>query len=698
MTIAVVCLLLLSQTPHVAIDSDAIRSGDLVRELSRQTGARLACDEVVADEPLVADFKDRSLDQVLPKIATLVGGEWVENEGVRTLTRSIGLRVRLEREEDERVRDLWARTLAKALDEAAKTPKFDDRAAKRLVDTRWLDESPSASVEIANLSTANPFAIAVVRLLDAYGPVKLAKLQVGERIVFSDAPTRMQILFPPRVRKLADELRRVLGLMQDAKLQMGPGQLTIYGDLPQLGGGNLRQYGKTVIALRKTGLASAAYTITMVDRAGAALLTDSSQFPNYVRSFFGVYKGEGKALDLDDQVRASTKIASDLGYASAGGSTIKLPDGRMASYGFSVSKAESEGKPEDRGLAPILSDPVTHDPVGLFFGPIARQVAARRGEALLATLSDKSLVLLGRDLNRTLKTDGDFMAFLRQTQVDEAARIPVASVEEEDGWLVIQPYFAVAARADRFDRVAAKNFVARVERAGAATLADAMIYVRTAPTERTYGSLDVILMSHAVPSVERASIERVLESPAKFLSELAPGQWKSLESGMPFGSIPAPQRQTIAEWVFWSPSAGRSTPTALDSPLTHEPTEIYPRGIPLEAPVRLVITEEPALIAHSTNGRNYGLTLHSLAFQEGMNGEFPMSDAQRRVYELFRPAVRRDYRIELSLPDGEPATRQTAEYAPAPNTQFVARDHLPQSLRHQMEQAAKDLQGPPPGR
>src|SRR3712207_545206 len=103
-------LLALALTCSVGVDTltcrfDAIRTDALIQELAKQSGRALACDAMLAAEPVVADFADQPLDAVTKQLAWVVGGEWVKRGETLVLTRPNALRLQQAREEDQKVRE-----------------------------------------------------------------------------------------------------------------------------------------------------------------------------------------------------------------------------------------------------------------------------------------------------------------------------------------------------------------------------------------------------------------------------------------------------------------------------------------------------------------------------------------------------------------------------------------------------------------
>ncbi|MER3413665.1 MAG: hypothetical protein C4341_05405 [Armatimonadota bacterium] len=58
--------------PTVTHQANAVRAGDLVRSLSDQSGISLAVSPALESEPVITEFRDRPLDEVLDALALVV--------------------------------------------------------------------------------------------------------------------------------------------------------------------------------------------------------------------------------------------------------------------------------------------------------------------------------------------------------------------------------------------------------------------------------------------------------------------------------------------------------------------------------------------------------------------------------------------------------------------------------------------------
>jgi hypothetical protein len=677
-----VALALLAE-PLVSFHADAVRTGALVESLADQSGRKLTFSPAVADEPVVADFSNVPLNDVLSRIALVVGAEWIaENDELR-LTRTSALIARQQREERERIVSAWKEVLDAGEKEVNELTKFDEDQARKFADLlKRLEEDDSM---MSTLQLENPTNRAAALLLARIGAQAISSLAIGERVVYSDHPTPMQRSFPPGSIAILNDLRQSAKWLKDAAAIR-----SIYSGLIRLGTGNFSQYGKTVLAVARTGLLRLSYSILVVDRQGEGIAFGSGTIPGFYRTLYAPRSERGPRLELTNEILLSAKIASQAGVAMASGMPLQLPNGKVIQVSSWRTLSERDDVPLDRGMGRILSDPVTYDPIGLYFGKLLRQVAKNDRVAVLGTVGDDSLFDFARELITFGSfTQSAFLEFLEQKNVPNAARAPYAEIKRDDGWLIVQPYLPVYARSTRFDRLAARELIQALQSKQYASADDGVRYVSKSAHAIGIRSIDKILISHATPSVDQTSIDGILRTPAEFFAAAGPEIWRTiLNRSIPYSRLSTNLRNILHQWVYWSTQLATDVSMNFDvageSPLAKEPTEAFSNGIPGDSIVEIEVIELPAVIAKSTTGHYFNMSVYSWAYD---------SENPTRAYEGFRPATQFCYLITLSLPGGRKATRTMIETVPRIGSTFVSREQLPQELLRAYEQANAILRG-----
>lgn len=694
----------------VSFASDAVRVDALLEDLASQTGLELRCDAGVGATPVVAQFHERPLDEVLALLGKVVDAEWDVQGGVRRLSRSGELRLKQEREEAKRMAALVDRQVRQALAEVDALPELDRAEADRIVDRYRLAEMTSAAqqAEFVRMSTTSPVRRAAVRLLAAVDPQKLATMRIGERLVFSDVPHPSQLRLPSTSKQPLKALREECRTLLAARERLGE-QLRAkanFGGLPEIGPGTLEAcYGKTILACTRTGLGRFRLTLLVTDRNGSGILTGATDMPSRMAALFTPYTQTGKPLEISDTMEKLAFLRRDIGYAAASSGTgVRLPDGSTARRQFAITASESEGLPPDLGLGAIFSDPRRWDPLGYAFGPLLRQVASAQGKPLLATISDEALfaLLLAVSFKQIATHDG-LEQLLAQTQIEEGARTPYAAVVEQEGWLAYKPWLPVAARKQRIDRTALRELIARIRAEGALLLEDAIAYSAKAPAKPGFTSLDSMILVHAVPEVDRQSIESLIGADAlPLLASMTSSQLARAAEGVLVRELGPEQKEWIRRWAFeqYPYNAGLlGTPReggmrAVDL----EPTEIFPNGVPLDSGFLIERTQAPAVLAAAKSGWRFAFDLDGMGYQESLGPRGQLVGVTfDREFTSYRPAVRTRTTVRLRIPGRTEMTSVVSETRPAPGSKHGPRDALPKNLLDRIDLVRKAFGGGAPG-
>ena len=353
---------------------------------------------------------------------------------------------------------------------------------------------------------------------------------------------------------------------------------------------------------------------------------------------------------------------------------------------------------------------MTYDPVGFVFGRLIRQVASTEKLSLIATLPDSALFRLGSEAAfGRMRTQGDFFEFLTQSNAPASFRTPYSEIERRDGWLLAKPAYPSFARAERFNRAAARDMIRAVQARGAAAVEDAVEYVGKTPFTPNITSVDKIMLSHATPTIDRGGVEGILQPPIDFFASMGSGGWRqSMGQTIPFSRLTPRLKNLVEQWVYWSGTLRSRSEVRFmpedarrPSPLLSEPTEVLPNGIPSDAPIHIEAKEIPAVIARSKSRHLFNLSIYSLAWFETGHGrpDLDGENVQPRVYDSFCPAVQRLYTVTIQLPGNLKESRTLVETVPIPGTSEVKRENLPESFLNGIQEAKEllDRRMRPPG-
>ncbi|MBX7135666.1 MAG: hypothetical protein K1X67_23610 [Fimbriimonadaceae bacterium] len=689
-----VCLLALAGTltvdAVVTVQADALTTRALVQALASQSGQKLECDGLLAKEPLCVDFEGQPLEDVMTNLALVVGGEWKEDRGIRTLTRTSKVRKQLQDEQAKSVAETFSNMMKKAKAEVDKLPPFDQATAKRDVDTRWLNELDQAAFTQANrqVSMTNLAYRTGILLIDRIGPASLAQMAVGARIVYTDLPTKVQTPFPKGCAPLLKGLLDGAALMLQEKRVLGNAPVSRFGEMPQIGTGDLAQYKKSLFAVRRNSQLSFTFELAAFDAAGDTIIECEWRHPSASVRLAGALPGKGEPLVLTDRLKNLSNLTSDVGAAWASGRPYTRPDGSTTSLSNYMSMSESQKMPGDWGVGAIISDPVKNEPLGYVFGPLMRQAAKAVKKPMIASVSDGTLFSFCQGLNMgAMKTADDVLALLAQSHVPEEARVPFARVISSDDWLLVRPAQLLSAQAARFDRMAARDFMQAIKAKGGAQFEDTLAYVRKSGMPAGFASLDVVLISHANPSVEASSVTRMLNSPMELLMRLDGfGNDKAT-----FARLTPEARAVIEQWVYSDPSFRRELGGGFPGAkrMASEPTEVFPNGIPPDTEIEISTRRDHALVGTAESGYVFSMQPEDFAWHESMGGKSPFGGEDRppRKFVSFRAAQQRDVTVKVHFSESLVTTRTLREVLPVAGSAFGPYDALPKDLKERINEA-----------
>ncbi|MEW5884022.1 MAG: hypothetical protein AB1725_07350 [Armatimonadota bacterium] len=675
-------LAILSLGPTVTHQANAVRVGDLVASLAEQSALPLDCSPALATEPVVTEFRDRPLEEVLDALAWVVGAEWEEREGRRTLVRSSSLRARLEREEREMRARWWRAYLDEQLtqhgDEDIEVrlrrfvQMYQEFTSSEPQGVDWLTSSRS-------LAAANPIEGLVFELLDAIGEEELAGLEAGDRVVYSDNPTPMQRQLPRSARRALARLALVV-----RSLGSPDGWRSRSSSLPRVIAPDA-EYGKTLLILRGITPYGMRPRIVVASSDGRVMMEQEVLIPP---PLYTPLEGGGAELQVSSVMRLFARLQQDAGYAMASGGAWTTPEGRREILSYGISHAEKEGIRPDFGFGPILRDPVAHDPTGVVLGSLLRQCAVAMDRPLVAAAPDDAVVALGRRLViGAVGSAGQLIAFLSSGSFAYCERA-------QSEWLLLRPAPPVSGRV-RFSRDAAKRFISTMDDSKQPTLEAAMRYVSERPGLPSLGALDRILISHSVTTVDRAAIEVLLTRPVELLAVLGVSGRSALQrQPVPFARLDPIARDIIHRWTFRADRAGDHwAPPDEDRIAASEPTERYPHGVPADTLVSLEVSRVPGFIATTRGGYLHNLSLYEVAMLE--------AEAMRvgsPEFALLLPAQEVQYVVRVEYPDGVIVEHRTQETVPQTGAAAVPRDRLPEALRRRLDDLRAYFRGGTQGR
>lgn len=700
LSFAIVSLLMSQTGANVSFAADSVTVGELVKDLARQSGTRLAVTATVAPEPVVVQFEARPLDEVRTRLAESIGAFWIDQGGVLTLSRPTALVTDQARQERRQMANHFTRLLDARLAAFEKAGPFTRAEADKLVDRyRLVDMKPDDLMnEQGRMANDNPLTRATIRALRTVDPTRFIQMRVGQRIVFSDFPTAAQSPLTAKGREAFAVLRKEIALMEEAKVALGSPkkQFINFAGLPVVGPAKAKDpYGKSLLIVQRYGPMDFRYELTQVAKDGRRLSTASGYFPDLQARWGLALPKTGIPIKPTNDAVAFGQLEIRGGGVSMGSSQrIDLGNGKFVWAGFWIPFEEESDEDPAAVIRPKLIDPVRYDPLGIVAGSLLRQIATRRKQPLMATLGDDTLKGLARQIGGPgVETEEALWTVLLQSSVEEAHRVPLAKVVEGSDWIDVRPYFPVSARTNRFDRRAVRDLIAEVRKEGALTLAAAARYGKR--IRRT--GLDYLYAVNGDAAVGASEVGGIFNAAMPFLIGLSGPQWERLREDAPLVSqLSSDQRELVRQWLYEdlvSSYRDREERTSKNPmqvghlPLTMEPTELFPTGPPVGLRVAIERTEAARILAQSTQGLRFSMDPASLGLFEGMVKDPAKNPkAARRSLSAYRPATQISYSVKLRFAPEDEMVISASETRPVPGSKFGLRSSLPEAVLKEVDQ------------
>ena len=469
------------QTSAVTVTTGLGSVESTLEAVGRAMNKPLRATPRVAGFSLMVRVENVAPNDLLTRIADVVGGEWRQDGDTLVLSSDAGLETRLGRQLDPKRVAVVAARLATMVSQT-EALQFDEAFAKgqraegqKLFGSMMAgggaeDFNPGKFLS-SSLMTQSPATKAIAQILAKIGPEPLAGMRLGDRVVLALAPTRAQGRLPAGseaiVRRFLSENAALVTAMKNTAPNDGSFDLMgmMAGGLGGLGGGPTPAAGPEALGFAHLELTLAAGTIAAqlkaFDRDGAPIGNGLA--------IIDLPSPEPAPLPRDDpgEPLSVTPLGSEWGakYRAIAEGTVS-PQNGFAAIGAMFSKAgvEERNRAFAKGLSPELRTFLTsldvRQPAEPLFTPVA---AALRGN-LVATVPDDGLVTLAGIVTDPKATTTTALRDLRAANA--------YSVVQKDGWTVVGAATPARLREAFADRVPLANLTRAVMASGYPRLAD----------------------------------------------------------------------------------------------------------------------------------------------------------------------------------------------------------------------------------
>jgi len=649
------------QTGTVSMIIPAAPVTAVLKQLSKLTGQQYEARGDVGDEIVVLRVTDAKVEDLLPRLAEVTGGEWRMASDVHVLVASPAFekRERAEMAEDERARIQKSfRDLNKQFE---RFPAFDRRAALDIVKKidvdiagyqRFTNDVPPPS-DLAARQDGMPAQRLLVRLIQAIPISDFIDLPDGAKVVYSSRPNRMQRSLPSSSESLISQFVAEEGAWEEsgrsAKLASG-----LVLDLPVLP----KDFKVNLAFNDWEGGPGASADLTIFDSAHKVFVTANIRLDGWDESVGRknltpptAKPGERRVEEGPDADELRSLVQRDIRNPI---SDAKVRANLMAKW------------------RPKLTDPAQFEPLAYVPGALWQKLAEARNVNFVANAFEQS--------------------FSSYADHYEGPRTPSTILErldckiiEENGWLTMRPQYLLDNRLDRIDRPAVGLLLRASLQAGGVTIADAADYMayhskRFGLLAWDGGYLTAFFRGAGPTSIFSTLVRR---DELRLYGLLSPQQRSQLrQRPLRLSELSQPAKQHLQRLVYWNSWASDEE--------TGDPTELLPNGIPNDGQLTLASEVTETLVQPYINGQPMSDRNYSPRSASRLGQQFgrPSNSAESLSWNRFN--VLTGHRLNFRI-DYAPGIFKTFDLYEVldPHRPSVTYDQLPADFRAEVEKAKK---------
>ncbi|MCC7433177.1 MAG: hypothetical protein IT363_00720 [Methanoregulaceae archaeon] len=701
----------------VTLSVSARPVGEVLAEVSRQTGIKLEAGNSVRGIPLFIEVKDMPTKVFLERLLKITDAEWDRREDTLILTRGNN---RVRQAIDAEIRDRTPRVaeaIKKYLEQNKQREDWSDSAVQERIkrDLEMREQlrrqigDGASMISTMSTSSASPGTLILHEALRRIPASAFASVMPGKRLVYSTAPNPLQKALPynaaPSIEQFIAIQNRVAAAMEAAG--GNPADRRVSTDLANRGA--VQRIAELIVSIqRMTDGEGFSVTAFLVDPQGDIVAQPMAWIAPVAVGAGSAPSGADQSVTLgtDSQALIALMRAGQAQTMQMGGAEVRMVFSAGAGATTSIS-SNSSRLPVPPGLAEKLSQPTKTDPLSWVVGELLTGLAEKTGKGLMATVPDSALGQLAlASGSNSLNTK------ILWTQANLGLQIG----GDDHGWLIHPRLFAVADR-QRVDRAELERLI-----------------------ESSHGLDDTARYATAMSGAwGLSSLDR------HWIKALAYPAFRQLDDGQRrpylklFGHMPAnsrrprngsmrlavnqlpPAARAVAEDILLGATGpmiigegmmtvamemgGGGNRPRVPAIMSRESTEAFPNGIDGRAQLEIGIEHEEVLYAVDSQGLGDFVSPRDLGFRLGVPPgtpgfstpsyrEFLIADSQRIRMQLNAGPIPRGpvYLDDWSL--RKPQTKYTLDTLPARTKEQIERG----------KEAAKNIRigsftgAPPPNR
>lgn len=600
-----------AQSKPISYTAVAGPASRVLPELGKVLGENLMTTPAVADEVIVLRLKEVSGREALDRVAKALNATWSREEAGLRLVRT-PTQVRDEERTRLAQRTEQARAmLAAQAQQVAKMAPWSEPTARRLAEQLEEARQMAGSFDrnqftrVQTLDNQTPVKRLAMRVAALLDPVELAKIEIGQRVVFSSRPTRVQRPLPAAVSAAIPKFVEEQALWARA--------------------------ADGVVNPQRNGYFSEGAIFTRpADRVGKLLVAvNRNEFSSgsiQVRVILGDVDGDSTLA------RATTTLQAGPGTQAVFNQVVQNPEGTPYAFTFSPdtqamidafrpvvgAAGQTELKPLPAPVLAQLLQPEQRDPLSFATSEILLQAVEQENRNLVAVMPDFAYGI-GLVMSAGKITPSSLRIIARELGL---------TIEDAPGWMSIQPSDPISARRSRIDRRALGTFVRSVHQKGRSTLEDRAAFALGLPRDQQATWLAMTTV--ALVQARRDGMDGFDRDMLRFYGSLTPAQKGTLASNgkVSLQSLTPVQVEALDAIVYASERNSLRVQRArvpsdqapiLADGFENEPTELVPNGFTIEASFTMKTQQEtvaqPVTRDPNTPARMVPMTAGSFAWQ-----------------------------------------------------------------------------------
>lgn len=723
---------------------------NLMPLLQQASGVVFDVASSTANEVVYVDVRDVRLQELMNRLAEVVGAAWERDSAGYRLVLPSELVKKQDREylafRTERIAaEIQAQSARLGLEPSLDSDLVRAEMLRRQEAERAIREAirnqqppPFNAAQASGRSVLQPADRALIRALKAMGAEALASLTEGHREVYAPAPTRVQKKLPSSINKIIEQF--IAENNEFAEL---------YGESrnPEAESDSVIIIGGQSPRRKITGPLSDVH-----------LILERGIRESAIRARFRFFDGDGNVLaqaflqlDIYEGVEVRTEpeglsttpiavsnlakehaaLLSNPANASQRMAFVTTSQGQMATLTISGDSDSGERLNLSEELKALLRQTATRDPLSFAVAELMAALNPDRKLQFIACLPDRVLF----DLNQGASQGTNPLYVYRNLVRNHTMDVTFA-----EGWLTIRPKYPSKDRFWRVDRKALQTLIASTVSNGHASLDALGTYATGAPQPAGSRSIEAAYLRGINPQSAQAFFQVIPNwNMLKLYHSLGAARIRALAQGAPLqlSSLTASQLALVTQMTYHDaqgpvferpqqqPPEGpgateyvvRSVTAVAMGPgmafetvgggLMDERTEFLPNGVPRDGILTLNWSEEPAVLAASTQdpegGRFYSAGEFGMLSGMLRSGNSPIANMTPN-YDRFKPARVTQLAFTIRYSPNASLTRQLSDATTLPGAQFGTLDQMPAEFRRRVEQFQRmggaeigaQRRGPPP--